>query len=237
MTSEIFLLLTATVSIAFIHTLTGPDHYLPFIVLAKAKKWSLSKTALFTALCGLGHVGSSVLLGLAGIALGIAVGKLELIEGVRGNIISWIFTAFGLIYMVWGIKKAFRNKTHQHRHFHSNGGVHVHEHTHHKEHLHVHEDEDKKNLTPWILFMIFVFGPCEPLIPLVMYPAAKHNYGELILVTTIFSAVTILTMLALVIVTSYGIKLLPVKAMEKYNHALAGGTIFLCGMGMLFLGL
>lgn len=237
MTSEIFLLLTATVSIAFIHTLTGPDHYLPFIVLAKAKKWSLSKTALFTALCGLGHVGSSVLLGLAGIALGIAVGKLELIEGVRGNIISWIFTAFGLIYMVWGIKNAFRNKPHQHRHPHSNGGVHVHEHTHHHEHLHVHEDEDKKNLTPWILFMIFVFGPCEPLIPLVMYPAAKHNYGELILVTTIFSAVTILTMLALVIVTSYGIKLLPVKAMEKYNHALAGGTIFLCGMGMLFLGL
>jgi sulfite exporter TauE/SafE len=237
MTSEFFLLLTATVSIAFIHTLTGPDHYLPFIVLAKAKKWSLSKTAFFTVLCGLGHVGSSVLLGLAGIALGIAVGKLELIEGIRGNIISWIFTAFGLIYMVWGIKKAFRNKPHQHIHLHSNGGVHVHEHTHHQEHLHVHEDEDKKNLTPWILFMIFVFGPCEPLIPLVMYPAAKNHYGELILVTIIFSAVTILTMLALVLVTSYGFKLLPVKAMEKYNHALAGGTIFLCGIGMLFLGL
>lgn len=237
MTHELSLLLIATVSIAFLHTLAGPDHYLPFIVIAKAKKWSLSKTAWFTVLCGAGHVGSSVILGFIGIALGIAVGRLEVIEGVRGNIISWIFTAFGLVYLVWGIRHAIRNKSHQHIHFHSNGEKHVHEHTHHEEHLHVHENGDKKNLTPWILFTIFVFGPCEPLIPLVMYPAAKHDYSALLLVTVIFSAVTILTMLSLVLITSYGIKFFPMKAAEKFSHALAGGTIFLCGMGMLFLGL
>jgi sulfite exporter TauE/SafE len=237
MTQELSLLLIATISIAFIHTVTGPDHYLPFIVISKAKKWSLSKTALFTALCGIGHVGSSVILGFIGIALGIAIGKLEFIEGVRGNIISWIFTAFGLMYLIWGIRQSIRNKPHQHIHFHSTGNNHKHEHTHHDEHLHIHENGEKINLTPWILFTIFVFGPCEPLIPLVMYPAAKHNYNELLLVTIIFSAVTILTMLSLVLITSYGIKLVPVKAMEKYSHALAGGTIFLCGMGMLFLGL
>ncbi len=181
MTQELSLLLIATISIAFIHTLTGPDHYLPFIVISKAKKWSLSKTALFTALCGIGHVGSSVILGFIGIALGIAVGKLEFIEGVRGNIISWIFTAFGLVYLIWGIRHSLRNKPHQHIHFHSTGDKHVHEHTHHEEHLHIHEKGDKQNLTPWILFTIFVFGPCEPLIPLVMYPAAKNNYKALLI--------------------------------------------------------
>jgi nickel/cobalt transporter (NicO) family protein len=237
MTYELSLLLITAISIAFIHTLTGPDHYLPFIVISKAKKWSLSKTALFTALCGVGHVGSSVILGFIGIALGIAVGKLELIEGLRGGIISWVFTAFGLMYLVWGIRHSIRNKPHQHIHFHSTGNTHMHEHTHHEEHLHIHENGDKINLTPWILFTIFVFGPCEPLIPLVMYPAAKNDYRSLLLVTIIFSVVTILTMLSLVLITSYGIKLIPLKAMEKYNHALAGGTIFLCGIGMLFLGL
>jgi len=237
MTQELSILLIATVSIAFIHTLTGPDHYLPFIVIAKAKKWSLSKTASFTALCGIGHVGSSVVLGFIGIALGIAIGKLEFIEDIRGNIISWIFTAFGLMYLIWGIRQSIRNKPHQHIHFHSTGNNHTHEHTHHAEHLHIHENGDKQNLTPWILFTIFVFGPCEPLIPLVMYPAAKNNYNELLLVTIIFSAVTILTMLSLVLIASFGIKLIPMKAMQKYSHALAGGTIFLCGMSMLFLGL
>jgi nickel/cobalt transporter (NicO) family protein len=237
MTQELSLLLLTTVSIAFIHTLTGPDHYLPFIVIAKAKKWSLTKTAWFTALCGLGHVGSSVVLGFIGIALGIAVGKLEFIEGIRGSIISYIFTAFGLVYMVWGLRRAYRNRPHKHLHFHSNGDPHLHEHTHHQEHVHVHEKEGKVNLTPWILFTIFVFGPCEPLIPLVMFPAAKQNYGNLVLVTIVFSVITILTMMALVLITSFGFKLLPMKAMEKYSHALAGGTIFLCGLGMLFLGL
>jgi nickel/cobalt transporter (NicO) family protein len=237
MTQELFLLLMATISVAFIHTLAGPDHYLPFIVISKAKKWSFAKTAWFTALCGLGHVGSSVILGFIGIALGMAVGQLEFIEGVRGGIISWIFTAFGLIYLIWGIRHSLRNKPHQHIHFHSTGDKHIHEHTHHEEHLHIHEKGEKINLTPWILFTIFVFGPCEPLIPLVMYPAAKHNYNALLLVTIIFSMVTILTMLSLVLAASYGIKFLPMKALDKYNHALAGGTIFLCGMGMLFLGL
>ncbi|MDP2854307.1 MAG: sulfite exporter TauE/SafE family protein [Smithellaceae bacterium] len=237
MTQELSLLLIATISIAFIHTLTGPDHYLPFIVISKARKWSPAKTAWFTALCGLGHVGSSIILGFIGIGLGIAVGRLELIEGVRGNIISWIFTAFGLMYLIWGIRHAIRNKPHEHVHFHGAGNIHIHAHNHHDEHLHVHENKDKQNITPWILFTIFIFGPCEPLIPLVMYPAAKHNYNALLLVTIIFSVVTILTMLSLVLITSYGIKFLPIKVMEKYNHALAGGTIFLCGMGMLFLGL
>ena len=237
MTGELSLLLITTASIALVHTLAGPDHYVPFIVIAKAKKWSITKTAWFTALCGVGHVGSSVVLGFIGIALGIAVGKLEIIEGVRGSIVSYIFTAFGLIYLIWGIRRAIRNKPHKHIHYHSDGHEHLHEHTHHEEHLHVHEKKNKVNLTPWILFTIFIFGPCEPLIPLVMYPAAKNNYSELALVTVIFSSITIVTMLTLVLITSYGVKLLPMQKMEKYNHALAGGTIFLCGIGMLFLGL
>lgn len=237
MTHELSLLLFATISIAFLHTLTGPDHYLPFIVIAKAKKWSFSKTAWFTALCGLGHVGSSIILGLVGIVLGIAVGRLEFIEGVRGNIISWVFTAFGLVYFAWGIRQFFRNKPHRHIHFHGAGAPHVHEHTHHEEHVHIHEGDGKRNLTPWILFTIFVFGPCEPLIPLVMYPAAKNNYTDLFWVTVVFSAITIGTMLCLVLTASYGLKFARMKALEKYSHALAGGTIFLCGVGMLFLGL
>ncbi|MFH1004185.1 MAG: sulfite exporter TauE/SafE family protein [Bacteroidota bacterium] len=235
MTNEFSLLLLTTVLVAFTHTLTGPDHYLPFIVISKAKKWSFAKTLWFTTLCGLGHVGSSVLLGLIGIAFGIAVGKLNFFEAIRGSIISWIFTAFGFIYMIWGIWRITRNKPHKHLHIHSDEITHEHEHTHLEEqHVHIHE---QANITPWILFIIFVFGPCEPLIPIVMYPAAKNNYTEMIIVTIVFSLITILTMLTVVFIALKGINLLPMKSMEKYTHVLAGGTIFLCGLGMLFLGL
>jgi len=237
MTNEFFILLTTTVSLALMHTLIGPDHYLPFIVISKARKWSMKKTIWFTALCGIGHVGSSVLLGLIGIALGTAVGKLEFLDGVRGSIISWLFASFGLLYMVWEIRKAYKNKSHKHLHYHIDEGFHEHDHKHHKEHVHVHEGNEKVNLTPWILFTIFIFGPCEPLIPIVMYPAAKHNYSEMIILTVIFSFITITTMIILVTAASYGFKFLPIKKFERYSHALAGTTIFLCGLGMLFLGL
>ena len=75
------MILTATAaSIGFLHTLFGPDHYIPFIVMAKARSWSLKKTTAITFLCGLGHILSSVVLGFMGIALGVAVSELPAAE-------------------------------------------------------------------------------------------------------------------------------------------------------------
>ena len=237
MTAEFTLLLLTATSIAFIHTLSGPDHYLPFIMISKARNWSLAKTSWFTILCALGHVGSSIVLGFIGIAFGIALAKLELFESVRGNLIAWLFTAFGLVYLVWAIYRVLRSKKHTHFHYHENKIMHVHVHNHHSEHLHIHEEKTNANITPWILFTIFVFGPCEPLIPIVMFPAATHNWLELVLVTGAFSIITILTMLAVVLVASFGIKLLQLKMLEKFSHVMASGAILLCGLGMVFLGL
>lgn len=130
MTREVILLATTASTIGFLHTLTGPDHYLPFIVMAKARKWSIIKTTWITTLCGLGHVGSSILIGAIGIVFGIGVKELELIEGFRGNIAAWLFIAFGLIYMLWGIWRVINHKQHKHFHSHNDGSVHIHDHTH-----------------------------------------------------------------------------------------------------------
>lgn len=235
MSPELMILLTTAAFLGFLHTLLGPDHYLPFIVMAKARKWSLSKTAWITLLCGIGHVGSSVLLGLIGIALGIAVTKVVAVESFRGNLAAWALIAFGLVYFVWGVRRAWTNKPHEHSHFHTDGDGHTHQHVHNEEHVHVHEIE-KGNITPWVLFTVFVLGPCEPLIPILMYPAAKENLGGLLLVAAIFGAVTILTMLSIVTVSTLGVNRLPMKKMERYTHALAGGSICLCGLAIQFLG-
>ncbi len=237
MSYELPVLLIAAASIGFFHTLFGPDHYLPFIVMSKSGNWSLRKTTLITFLCGVGHVLSSVLLGVIGVAFGIAVTRLEALESFRGNIAAWALIAFGLVYFVWGVRQALRNKPHQHFHSHKNGINHEHNHGHNNEHVHAHIEKENRNITPWVLFTIFVFGPCEPLIPLLMYPAAKGSLWGLMLVTTIFSAVTIMTMMSIVLISTFGISIVPVSKLERYTHALAGATIFLCGMSIQFLGL
>ena len=85
MSSELTVLLVTAVSIGFFHTLMGPDHYLPFVVMAVARKWSPARTGLITLICGIGHVLSSVVLGFVGVAMGLALRKLEAFEGMRGD--------------------------------------------------------------------------------------------------------------------------------------------------------
>ncbi|MEK6732207.1 MAG: sulfite exporter TauE/SafE family protein [Candidatus Omnitrophota bacterium] len=224
-------------TIGFLHTVFGPDHYVPFIVMAKARKWPMAKTAILTFLCGLGHIMSSIIIGFIGIVFGIGVMKLKALESFRGNIAGWLLIIFGFTYFVWGLHKAFKNKPHKHLHSHMDDDDHAHIHSHEHEHAHIHDQEKKANITPWILFTIFVFGPCEPLIPLLMYPAAKNNIAGVFWVTAIFGAVTIATMFTIVMVSSIGVRLIPLGKFEKYTHAMAGGTILLCGIVVQFLGI
>ncbi len=230
------LLLTAT-SIGFFHTLLGPDHYLPFIVMSKSGNWSLGKTTMITFLSGMGHVLSSVLLGIVGIVFGVAITQLDAFESFRGSLAGWALIAFGLIYSAWGIRRVIRNKPHQHIHPHLGRPEHKHSHAHHDQHVHASTEKDSPSLTPWIIFTIFILGPCEPFIPLLMYPAAMGSVWDVVLVTGVFTAVTMLTMMTVVLVSAFGVSFLPVKKLERYSHAVAGATIFMCGASIQFLGL
>ena len=236
MDNSLTLLSVTAVSIGFLHTLLGPDHYLPFIVLSQARKWNVRKTMIITFLCGVGHVFSSVVLGLIGIAVGISVNRLVSVESFRGNIAGWLFIAFGLVYMIISIRNLIRKHTHTHKHFHIGSEQHEHEHGHDTEHVHVHES-DPVSTTPWILFMIFIFGPCEPLIPILMYPAAENNISGVIVVSVLFSFVTIATMMSIVLAFKLGLSRISLKPLEKYNHLIAGSIIFLSGVAIQFLGL
>lgn len=236
MISETAILAGTAASLGLVHTILGPDHYLPFIVLARSRQWSRFKTAMITFVCGLGHILSSVILGIVGIFLGIAVFKLEAIESWRGEVAGWFLIAFGITYFIWGVHRAIRNKPHAHAHFHSNGEQHIHTHTHDGNHTHIHEHPND-HFTPWILFLIFVFGPCEPLIPLLIYPAAQHNFLSVALVAAVFGIATIATMMAIVLISVQGLSRFRWAGMERFSHAVAGLTIFLCGGAIKFLGL
>jgi sulfite exporter TauE/SafE len=234
---EITVLMLSAAAIAFMHTILGPDHYLPFIAMAKARGWTTVKTLRITLLCGIGHLAGSVILGIIGITVGVQIASLEWLEGVRGDLAAWLLIGFGLAYTAWGIRQAVRNRPHSHWHSHD-GITHSHVHTHRQDHAHVHQKEaGEKSITPWIIFIIFVLGPCEPLIPLLMYPAARESLAGVMMVTLVFGAVTVLTMLVAVAVALHGLDKLRIKSLERYAHALAGSTILVCGLAIVFLGL
>jgi sulfite exporter TauE/SafE len=221
-------LLATAVALGFVHTVLGPDHYVPFVAMAKARHWSRRKTLTITLLSGVGHVTSSVLIGLAGLLFGVEVLKLTALESARGAIAGWLLFGFGLAYTVWGIRHAVRQSRLTHTH---DGLTHVH--LGQKEHHH-----ERVNLTPWVLFTIFVFGPCEPLIPLIMYAATTTaNAFAITGVALAFGLTCISTMTVLVMASLRGLEWLPRWNLDRYMHAMAGSILALCGAGILFLGM
>ncbi len=228
-------LLYLVVSLGVFHTLMGPDHYVPFVAMGRAGGWSFRRTLAITAACGAGHVLGSLVIGLVGMAVGVAVGGLAWFEEARGNLAGWLLLSFGLIYFAWGIKQAIRNKPHSHLHVHADGTTHHHTHTHHSEHVHAHEQAgQKRQMTPWILFTIFVFGPCEPLIPILMLAGASLGWGAAMLVCAVFAVCTISTMVVTVAAGYYGLSHGRVGQLHRYAHALAGFSITACGLAMRY---
>jgi nickel/cobalt transporter (NicO) family protein len=225
-------------AIGTIHTLLGPDHYLPFVAMSRAGRWSPGKTLLVTALCGAGHVLGSIVLGLVGIVLGTAVFRLELIESVRGEIAAWLMIGFGSLYFSWAMVRVLRKRTHSHWHSHDGRTIHCHEHQHDVAHLHVHAEppaaQARPSMTPWILFTIFLFGPCEPLIPLLMYPAAAGSFWLLALTTFIFATATIATMTSVVWFSTYGKFVLRSELLSQIGAPFAGLIVLASGIALKF---
>ena len=232
---ELTILLFSSLAAGFIHTILGPDHYVPFISLATARHWSKRRTFITTLLCGIGHVLSSVIIAVIGVMLGKEIMTIKAVEAFRGNIAGWLLLIFGFTYLVYGIFAAIKNKPHVHVHAHRDGTLHTHTHSHIETHAHPHDK--KAGLTPWVLFIIFVFGPCEPMIPLIMYPAAKGNMMEAVLVALVFSVTTIATMTTVTMLTVSGLNKVKSAPLERYAHMIAGAVIFLAGVGIQFLGL
>src|SRR5262245_50299455 len=98
-------LLIAAVSVAFFHSM-APDHWLPFVALAKSSRWSTQKLTWVTMLAGTAHVLSSLLLGLIGLWAGLVIHHLQGAEAWRGSVGVWLLIGFGVSYALWGLKHA-----------------------------------------------------------------------------------------------------------------------------------
>jgi len=232
MHTEILVLITTAIAIACVHTATGPDHYLPFIALAKARGWSFASTLGWTILCGCGHVWSSVLLGLSGAALGWSLSNVSWFENVRGGIAGWVLVIFGVIYGVWGWLRIYQNRSHKHFDMYEDGSIYVYEHKHGE----TVNTKERHKVTPWVLFIIFLLGPCEPMIPLMYFPAAKNSWLGMVLLIIVYTSFTLLTMIVMVTLGYGGIAFLKPENSGRYAHALGGLTLFICGGGMVFIG-
>lgn len=215
MTSSLWFLAGTAAVTGAVHTVAGPDHVLPFLALSRLKKWSLRRTLGFTLLCGLGHVGSSIALGALGAALGLGVSRLGMVENRRGELAAMVTLAVGLAYLVWGLRRLRRHRSGPN-------------HSPDRDHGH----GSRTRLLPWSLFLIFVFGPCEPLIPLLALAGGTMGWGGVLVVGGVFSLTTLAAMCGLVVLGTWGTSFLAGRGIERYSPMAVGAVLVICGLTM-----
>ena len=209
-------LLGTTATLAIVHTLLGIDHSLPFVALGRARGWSLRRTLLVTATCGGGHVLSSVVIGAVGVGLGVATDALLWLESARGELAAALLIGFGLAYAAWAVWRRLRANDHPAPHARTVAAA---------------------RTTPWALFIVFVLGPCEPLIPLMVVPGMARDWFTLAAVIAVFGGLTVAVMLATVTAGHRGIELLGSRRSGRHADVAAGLVVAASGAAVLFLGL
>lgn len=233
MTPSMDILSGSAVAVGFVHTAMGLDHTLPFLVLGKAQNWPFLKVLALTVACGVAHVTSSVVLGSIGVALGISAQRFKMFQAMRGDFAAWALIAFGLTYAGWSFAKSRRLQSHLHAH--KDGQLHAHIPDEHHGSFNAY---DKRRLvTAWSLFIIFVLGPCEPMIPLIMVPALKTSLASAVWIATVFSVTTIATMVGIVTVGYFGMEFLPLKRLQVHANTLAGLAVAVSGLAIQLFGI
>jgi len=254
--------MSLALTVAVLHSLS-PDHWLPFVMLGRSRNWVFQRTLGFAGLAGTAHVGTSIIIGLIGVALGAIFAErfAAIIEYITGAL--FIIFGFSLAYLSW------RSRGHHHHgipfvarlfgesveeaekwmHTHRTENGHVFQHSHEYEletehtHEHSHDPENnqldaKMNNTRagYGLVAIIGFTPCVALLPIV-FAATAFGISSVVAIITIFLAATVATIMLVTALALKGLQLVRLEFFERYGEVITGLVIALMGILVVSLGL
>ena len=220
-------LAAAAVTVGALHTIV-PDHWVPFAALGRARRWSSSRTALVTMVCGFGHVTVSALLGVLALAFGLAL--LERFARQMESLAGLLLIGFGVAYALWGWRRAAAARLHARAHAH--GHVHWHSHAGHghaRPHLHEEDAAAASGMTTISLFLLFSADPCVAVVP-ILFAAAPLGWPQTLAIVLAYEIATIGTMVALVLPARAAAERVGGAWVSRYGDAIAGMVIVAVGL-------
>lgn len=221
-------------TVAFFHAAI-PTHWLPFVLVSRARHWSRGKTLAVSALAGLGHVALTSLLGLVIAWFGFQLD--EHANHLFSKLAGGVLLAIGGFYFwrQWSGRGVL--------HHHPPGGQHQASHQCGHEHDHSHWDDELKDTAlvsdkagDWAaisgLFMMLTLSPCEGFLP-VYLSGVQFGWTGFFVLSGILAVATLAGMLVFTWLTLVGLERVQVQKFERYEAALLG-AIF-TGLAVLLL--
>lgn len=229
-----YALLSVAAATSLLHTLI-PDHWLPFVLIGRARGWAGWTVGLVSGLSALIHVALSVLLGLLALWLGLTAA--EVVGDTLERAGAGLLVLFGAVYALWAWRKG--------GHFHPGGAL-LHreepspcsgeEGPANPEHLHYHADG------PWIgtrpgrsglvLALIIGINPCVVMLPL-MLSSATRGPRMLGLVVLAYGLPTLVLMVGLSVLGVRGARRIRVPGAARRAELISG--LLVAALGLVYL--
>ncbi len=207
----LYTLATTGFSVAFLHAAI-PTHWLPFVVIGRARGWSHRRTLWAVAFAGGGHIFATTALGV-----GLAWFGFELSERFD-HAFHWVVAA---ILVCLGLWLAFREP-------HGTGCNHC---QGHPEKL-LPDATDKAAL--WGLFLTLTLSPCELFLP-VYLTAVPYGWLGIAWLSAVLAVATLGGMLTLTWLTLHGVQRLRWSWLVKLDERLIGGMLCLLGVATVVI--
>ena len=193
-------LISATFFIALTHAVM-PNHWMPFVLIGRGQKWSLTKTIFITSIAGLGHSVATCILGSIIALIGLRISKYA--ETVAEPIAACILIVLGIVFVVFG---RLRPCKHDHNHT---------------------KFSDKAIVIS--LFMMLSCSPCVAVLPIFL-AASTISWSSLFLLSVILSITTVSSMVGLTILAYNGVRKINLCAIEHYEREIIGGILSTIGI-------
>jgi ABC-type nickel/cobalt efflux system permease component RcnA len=207
------ILMSSAALVGFVHSL-APGHWLPVVLLAKARRWKPSVAAAASLVTAGGHIFLSIVLAAIAIAAGATYlhEHEELIEKYAGLGLA----IFGILYAIFSFR----------RHSHCHG------HTHHGPNPPARD----KTLKRTVLFLFSVgFSPCVAVLP-VFVASMPFGWTGYLLTGVSFSFGVIAALAGSSLVVSAGVLKLDHPIFEHFGDVLTGVGVALLGLVLFVTG-
>lgn len=185
-----------------------PTHWLPFVLVGRARKWSRGRIMAVAAVAGMGHVLATIVLGFLVFLLGFKIAEYA---GHSVHIISGLFlVGIGVLFCA--------------NHF-----------LHHRHHAGPHEKEfvtDKAAILS--LFGLLTFSPCEAILP-VFLAAGTVGWKTVVPLLAIILVSTVGVMLSLVYFAAAGMERIKSKLLETCEYLIVGLILIVLGVLVVFV--
>lgn len=222
-------------TVAFLHAAI-PTHWLPFVLVARARQWGRARTLAVTTLAGLGHVALTSLLGLAIAWFGFQLEeKVEWFPRLAGGLLLAV-AAFYLWRQLSG-----RGLMHHH----PPGGHHHPDERCGREPGQSHWQEEMKDTAlvsdragEWAavsgLFVMLTLSPCEGFLP-VYLSGVQFGWTGFFVLSAILAIATLAGMTLFTWLALIGFERFRLKTFEHYEAGLLGGLFATLGVVILAL--